>query len=99
LRARGPGAGGFETRSEDAPPPARSRRHRLDPDGEVREERLDFCNCFGSSAVRRDEDLGVHGQGNHQLFALMLGEGFHSRVVQRIVRIEKRDHNRRVEND
>ncbi len=41
----------------------------------------------------------MHRRGNHQVVVLMVGKDFDGRVVERIVRIEKRDDERRVEND
>ena len=70
---------------------------RLDSDGEVREERLEFGNCFGPFAVGPDQDLGVYRRGNHQVVVLMLGEGCDGCLVERIVGIEERDHDGSVE--
>ena len=79
--------------------PGDRRGHRLNADGEVREERLDFGDCLDPSTVGRNEDLGIHRQRNQQLVVLVLGEGLDRSAVQRIVGIEKRDNDRSVEDD
>jgi hypothetical protein len=66
------------------------RRRRLDANREVREERLDFGDRLGSSAIRCNEDLGIHQQGDQQLVVLVLGEGADRSSVERVVGIEKR---------
>jgi hypothetical protein len=96
-RVRKPQASGLAAELRCRP---RDRRgQRFDADREVREERLDRADCLGPSAIRRDEDLGVRRGGNQQLVVLVLGEGLNRRTVKRIVGIEKRDDDRRVEND
>jgi len=74
-------------------------RYRLCSNGKVREKPFDLCNCIGAAAIWRHEDLCMHRRGNHQVVVLMVGKDFDGRVVERIVRIEKRDDERRVEND
>ena len=73
--------------------------HLLDVDSEVSEERLDFGHGLGSSAIRRDEDLGIHGQRDHELVVLMLCESLHRGGMECIVGVEKGNDDRRVEDD
>jgi len=79
--------------------PRDRRRQRLETDGEVREERFDLGHRLGPAAIRGDEDLCIRRCRNRKLVVLVLGESFHRRIVKRVVRIEKRDGGRSVEDD
>ncbi len=71
----------------------------MEANTEVGEEGFDFGDSLAPDPERPDEDLRIRRGGHQQLVVLVLGESCHRRIVKRIVRIEKGDDDRRVEDD
>ena len=71
----------------------------LDPDTQIREEALDDGDRVRAASPGVDQYLGVRTGGNDQLLAACPTDRLDGRRVVRVLTIEKRDDNARVEND